>query len=226
MKVIWLPTGVWWKKYWFYSVIAILAITIVCLIIFLPKQKEVTIKTVEVEKLVSKEIPVEVIKEVTKEVVKEVESASLLQEVERLKKELKAATTTSIPAVPPQSELVSWTDGEAKQLMRSLYPGTDKYRDPAFSSTMVYPLSWYQSLVGLPNCEWPAGWITWFSSRYPGIATGYAWVQKGGEWSLILLVPAHVNGVVDLYYFVDKKFVGARGDQTITPFVRAVNLLN
>jgi cell division protein FtsB len=36
---MWLPTGTWWKRYWPASVIAILVIAIICLSIFLPRQK-------------------------------------------------------------------------------------------------------------------------------------------------------------------------------------------
>jgi Na+-transporting methylmalonyl-CoA/oxaloacetate decarboxylase gamma subunit len=253
---MWLPTGTWWKRYWPAPVIAILVIAIICLSVFLPRQKvEVPVEVpadttaLEAEKtaLSAENVALKADKAAlsaentglkTDKTLLEGQLASLNDqlggieqlelEITRLQKELEAASKAviSVPAVPGQSELVSWTDTEAKSLMRTLYPGTDKYRDPAFDSTMVYPLSWYQSILPvLPENDWPAGLVAWFSVRYPGIATGYAWVDKG-EWSLAQIVPAHVNGTIDLYYLVDKTWVRASGNQDITPFVKAVNLLN
>ena len=253
---MWLPTGTWWKRYWPAPVIAVLVIAIVCLSIFLPRQTvEVPVEVpadttaLEAEKaaLSAENIALRADKAAlgtenaglkADKLSLEGQLASLNNqlggmerlelEVARLQKELEAVSKTaiSIPAAPGQSELIPWTDTEAKSLMKALYPGTNRYRDPAFDSTMVYPLSWYQSILPvLPESEWPAGLIAWFSIRYPGIATGYVWVDKG-EWSLIQIVPAHVNGTIDFYYLVNKTWVRASGNQDITPFVKAVNLLN
>jgi len=257
---MWLPTGTWWKRYWPAPVIAILVIAIICLSIFLPRQKvevpvevsaDTTVLEAEKDALGAENVALKADKaalsaenaklkadaaslggqvaSLNGQLKKADDLANELElEVNRLKKELETASKAviSVPAVPGQSELISWTDTEAKSLMRALYPGTDKYRDPAFDSTMVYPLSWYQSILSvLPENDWPAGLIAWFSVRYPGIATGYVWVDKG-EWSLVQIVPAHVNGTIDFYYLVDKTWVRASGNQDITPFVKAVNLLN
>jgi hypothetical protein len=41
MKVLVLPTGEWWKRYWWTVIIAVLIIAIVCLAVFLPRGKTV-----------------------------------------------------------------------------------------------------------------------------------------------------------------------------------------
>jgi hypothetical protein len=70
MKVLWLPTDLWWKRYWWSVVIGILAVALICsLLIPVPKVgKEVVEVTKEVEVIREVEVPVEVIKEVIKEV--------------------------------------------------------------------------------------------------------------------------------------------------------------
>lgn len=162
-----------------------------------------------------------------------------LSEIQKSVKELKVIAqqkqevTPVKPDLPVKNkiELVPWTDDQAKELMKKLYPGDSKYRDPVFTDIMVYPLSWYNSV--LPNIPlpvlrdvWPGSLIAWFNNSSSDIATGYVWVLESNVWRIERMVPAHKDGVVGFYYLVDGIWLEAGSDQDkITPLVKAVNLI-
>lgn len=128
---------------------------------------------------------------------------------------------------PPSIAILSWTDTQAKFLMRTLYPGDDKYRDPAFDEGLVYPISWYKGIASsVSDISEVGDWIAWFSGRYPGIITGYAWMDYGGWHRVKLVLAEDDTGGVNIYYFLNGKFVAANSDgDTVTPYVKAINLV-
>lgn len=162
----------------------------------------------------------------------EAEKTALQEQVNKLTKQLKDIKddVVDVPKSPAPSAAVSWTNAEALTLMRSLYPGTDKYRNPAFNSGFVYPLSWYEeNIYKVPNevlvDEEPANFISWFRSRYD-VVTGFAWVSDSSGYRMVKLVPAVKDGTIGLYYIVDRTFIKVGNpSETISQYVKAIDLL-
>jgi LPS O-antigen subunit length determinant protein (WzzB/FepE family) len=121
----WEKVGNWWKRWWHIIVIALLAIAIALLSIFLPGEDRV--RTVTEVKTVTKtvtqkvEVPVEIIKEIPVEIVKEIESPELIAEISQLKDKLSENT-------PPElkDNLMHATADEAAGVLRAVFPNVAK----------------------------------------------------------------------------------------------------
>jgi len=159
------------------------------------------------------------------------QNASLLTRIKDLEKQLTEINSNNPlsfwPAPPDKSQLITWTDVQARDLCRVVYPGTDKFRDMVFNGyASVYPLSWYkENLAGVAKISWPIDLATWYDIRYPDMAKGYVETYGTDGWRAQFVLPAHENGVISLYYLVNNTWVkaGSEGD-SITPLVMTITL--
>jgi hypothetical protein len=148
-----------------------------------------------------------------------------------LQAQINSLTASSLVRPDPPTTYVSWTNSQVKDLMRSLYPGTNKYLNPAFDYAIVYPISWYESLLGVipkdvQDKGLPGSFMAWFTVRYQDIATG--WVSTyTDKWCVVKIILAtNETGAVNIYYLIEGKFIPANGlGDTISPSVLAVDLV-
>lgn len=124
-----------------------------------------------------------------------------------------------ISAPIPAPTGVTWTGTDCLSLMRFLYPGEDKARTPAFISADVYPINFFEELIGyIPDEVLSAvgkgesyAVADWILDRYPKTAAGFVFSTSV---KYVTSIPVLVGQEVKMAYLVNGRVVvaGSSGD--------------
>ena len=142
------------------------------------------------------------------------------EEIKNLKERCFREKEESIPSGQYQKK----TDEELKTLLKSTFPGEDKWRDVTFCQASVFPLKFYQDNFdkNLSNLS-PGKFISFLSTG----VRGYVWTLKNNSWSLVpIIIAIDSSNKSNVYYYTKEGLIRAIGNKDITPFVLSVSLFD